>query len=354
MDERSLLIQLCRCHPKGKESRSIADLASQVRWDTVLDLGTRHDLLPLLHSSLQSLRLLSGSVPGEVTSKLERRRYAWVAGYSLFENELGRIRSAAEAKGAPFMVLKGPVLGALVYEDVSLRSFTDIDLVIRPEHRRRVREILTGLGYQFMRRKDQEEDYYLREVRGPGGQINRLWVDVHHRMDINMRLRGRRYDLGEIWRNSVAWMSEYCRRPGWEDFLCHLATHASLDFYPRFILVCDIDRLVRRCKDLDWDRLLRKAREYRCRIDVWLALWLASSLLDTPVPAQMVNTLGRGDPRRAVIEHALGGERIFSERAGSLGRIPLRLATTDRLFELPGILLRYARLFAEHLCVSGS
>ena len=340
MDERSLLLCLCR-HEPGDEVRRHLSAGAAVDWQLVHDLAQRHDLLPLLHDGLNSSGLLdSGACPPTFLSGLEGRRYATAMTNALFAEERDKISTELESRQIPVMLLKGAVLAERVYDDVSLRPFTDLDLVIHPEHRQDLKQILQAMGYRHLEREKKEEDYYIRTLQPSSGRLLRFWIDVHHQMDTNMRRRGRRFPFEEIWRDSQPWLSECCRHPCWEDILCHVATHASLDSYPRFILICDTDAIVRKREDLDWDRAVDKAQRYHAATDLWIALHLAQSLMDAPVPAAVLDRLRPGAIRQLVIERFLNERTILDKRAGTRSRYLFRLATTDRLTDLPDMLLR--------------
>jgi len=341
----TLLSGLSRAIPEEWLCEEIRRPGTVIDWSQVCELGDKHCLLPILHETLHHMGLLkNGYLPKEMVSRLEKGRQVWLLRNLLSIKELERISEAVTEEKIPVLVIKGPVLAELVYRDISLRPFSDLDIVVHPRHRGTIGDLLRKLGYRYMPSAGLPEDSYQAAIIDGGPKWNALWLDVHHDISALMRLRGRRYDIRDMWRASAPYKSPLVRRLCWEDFLCHLATHASLDSYSRFVLLCDIDRLLRIPGFIDWPKALDRAARCRCTVDLWLALDLAKSMLGTEIPKAVSDVLAVGHLRRVMVKSHINEQSVFAEVSGSPRKLLFRVATTDRYAELPVLLFNAAKI----------
>ena len=88
------------------------------------------------------------SVPAAARQRLTDGLAASRARHLVMTRELTRVLRHWAAEGIDVIPLKGPVLAEAVYPDAALRPFRDLDLLVRPEDRRRADVALRGLGYE--------------------------------------------------------------------------------------------------------------------------------------------------------------------------------------------------------------
>ena len=90
---------------------------------------------------------IQGRLPDELVHHF-RNRYATNVRLNLKNAEaVSSIDEAFEEERIRALLVKGMALISCVYDDPGVRSMSDIDLVIWPEHEQRAIEILLGLGY---------------------------------------------------------------------------------------------------------------------------------------------------------------------------------------------------------------
>ena len=65
----------------------------------------------------------------------------------LLAHHAGRVMKAMRAAGLDAMVVKGPTFARRIYPQPWLRTFTDIDVLIVPEHRVKASEVMRSLGF---------------------------------------------------------------------------------------------------------------------------------------------------------------------------------------------------------------
>ncbi len=118
-----------RMSPDSVEEQTSAALT--IDWDRVLVIAADWDVEPVVLSNLS--RLFSSAMPEDVRSRVQLRETevrGWAIAKSLVTAELAM---SLESAGVQTIVLKGPTVGLLAYGDVSMRTFSDIDLLVRPD-----------------------------------------------------------------------------------------------------------------------------------------------------------------------------------------------------------------------------
>jgi len=114
-------------------------------WEGALRLAAFHRLVPVLYYASQSGDSLP-QVPAGVLPVLKREHHATLARNLLLRAHLQQLLQAFQERDIPVIVLKGVVLDEL-YPQPGLRSFGDIDLLMRPADLPQGEELLRSLGF---------------------------------------------------------------------------------------------------------------------------------------------------------------------------------------------------------------
>src|SRR5688572_3051809 len=114
-------------------------------WDRMLATAEAEGLAPAL---AVWLRRHPGDVPPAIAERFAARLQQSIARHVVMSRDLVTVLRALEGEGIPAIPLKGAFLAERVYPRPALRPMSDIDLLIRPEHRVRVDALVRGLGYR--------------------------------------------------------------------------------------------------------------------------------------------------------------------------------------------------------------
>src|SRR5262249_39832510 len=88
------------------------------------------------------------------------------------------------------------------------------------------------------------------------------------------------------------------------DLALFLAAHGTKEGWRTLIWVCDFAELFRKYKHIDWAGVLDRAQQSHYARPLLLAITLASTLLNAPVPAELVNRAQANSAIRALAEKA--------------------------------------------------
>jgi len=169
----------------------------------------------------------------------------------------------------PALWLKGLVLADRLYGRFEARHCGDLDLLVDPADVSRAEELLARLGFERFRPAEAGKEYH------PLAAHHSLWcarvlpdwlliVELHHRLSGPCRCQPA---AAELLRRSqvIEFHGQEMRVPSLEDELLILCLHAHHHNFALLRCLMDVAEFVRRFHDeIDWPRLIQRARESRC------------------------------------------------------------------------------------------
>lgn len=315
--EEQVLCLAARTRLDDADGRRLnAVLAAGIDWDRLWRLGHRHEVLPLVLTTLTSLQAGAGTAPpADWIAAAQRRRVATLIQNASLLGELTAALATMEAAGVDPMPVKGLVLTEMLYGDVALRPAGDIDILVRPEQLPAAREALRSLGYRQKAWPSYEERHH--PFHDP--QYFRTGPDDETCLELHWGLAAPRHyslDTAGLWARSrvVDVFDRRVRVLSPEDTLIHLAVHRARSPL-RLRWIVDIAELVRRTDGLDIAFLLRQAHATGARTSLAVALDLAQGLLGAPVPATLMDGLRIGPVKRVLLERTCGVTAMFAAAA---------------------------------------
>jgi hypothetical protein len=294
--ECQLLLLGCAPAPSESDDARLQTLAREgVDWNQVLSLASRHAVLPLLCSRL--LRTCREIVSREVLEEFQSQWRENVGRNLFLISELTRILALLEANGIEAVPFKGPALSALVYGNISLRQFADLDIFLHRDDIPLAKNLLLSQGYRpEIALPEPQEAAYL------GSQYHYVLIDVAREVMVELHWeftpRYLHFPLAStgLWdrleRRNLSGI-EVCNFSP-EDLLLILCTHGTEHFWGRLGWVCDVAQLI--CREaMAWDRVFDTAEKLGCQRMLSLGLFLASDLVGASLPAK-ISARQQSDP----------------------------------------------------------
>jgi hypothetical protein len=256
------------------------------------------------------------------------------------------IARAFDARGIDHLVLKGPHLGALVYDEAWQRDYGDLDVLVRREQFAAALVALVDSGFSLQAGRPGREatigSYYNRSLLSPQG-----WLVELHRAFSAYDLY--RVDYDALFSRAVPFRFGRVGALGLgrEDLLLHLIIHAAKSHF-RYIEtkhVRDAALLVMRCP-VAWELFVARAAEAGCRTASWVLLSAAVTIHGAPVPDQVLHRLRPSLPWRWWLGLWLTGEQFPLFRRQGLplwwGRLVVAPAIVDNFWHGLASGLRFA------------
>jgi hypothetical protein len=131
-------------------------LQKGIEWSYLHRLARNHRITPLLYWHLNAAD--DSAVPRSVMEALKtdfqynRKRGLFLIG------ELRQIVELFAANGIRVLPYKGAVLAQYVYENVALRTFSDIDILIEKHDLYKIKALLISIGYELREKFNETQE----------------------------------------------------------------------------------------------------------------------------------------------------------------------------------------------------
>ena len=275
---------LLECASPEPDLRRIAELIRPADWARLLALAEDHGVTGHLAARLRELD--ASFIPAETLQALRDRQRAQTFVSLRMTAELFHLldRFASEAIGA--LVVKGPVLAVQAYGDPAMRSYGDLDLLVRQRDIRRATELMIAAGYQAAVSLASIDSGKI-----PGQYLfskpdAKLLVELHN--DFTLRYFPRRLPLEEFFERQIRVRLDAHDAPALcvEDELVLICIHGAKHFWERLIWIADVAALVNRQTAIDWPHVAESAKEVGAERMLHTGLSLAKKLLKLQLPAE--------------------------------------------------------------------
>jgi len=273
---------LLECASPASDARRLEELAGSADWSRLLILAEEHGVLAHLAKRLHELD--ENLVPAKIRRTLLERHRAQVFSTLRMTAELFRLLELFAAKDIPALVVKGPVLAMQAYGDPTMRSYGDLDLLVRQRDIRRATESLQATGYQAA--------VPLRAIDAgkiPGQYLfskpdAKLIVELHN--DFTLRYFPRRLPIEDFFARQIRVCLDGYEAPALsvEDELVLICIHGAKHLWERLIWIADVAALVTRQTGIDWARASASARAVRAEHLLHTGLRLAADVLHAHLP----------------------------------------------------------------------
>lgn len=266
------------------------------------------------------------------------RRYETNARENLARTrELLRVLGLFDAQGIPALPYKGPALAQILYGDIALREFEDLDILVRATDLRRAKAVLEAEGYR--------PDYPLEPAveaafRRSRAQYHRVLIhpdtgvkfELHWKTDPGFPVEASHDDGWWASRPAMPLLEGTIRCFSREELLLVLCLHGTRHQGYRLGWLVEIAALIQQ-GGLDWSPVLATARRLSCTRRLVVPLHLVNTMLGVPLPSDAVQAIA-ADPRVDTLSARITS-RLFSRNMEELSsrerlRVSLQFYETMR------------------------
>ena len=266
-------------------------LAEPLDWTALVESALRHGVTAQVFARL--LEVAESELPADIAQasrahieQLRTRNRELIV-------ELVAILDAFEAASIDVIPLKGPVLAHLVYRDAAIRACRDLDFLVRRADVERALDVLRELAYRpysgtpdlTARRETALQALYGQDALWRPGA--RAAVEPHWALvPGNLRLA---IDHDGIWQRSrlIAFEGRNIRSLAPEDLVLGIAIHGGKDEWSKLQIVSDLAHAIVSVGELDWPRILARAKRERCLRILLTGMRLVERLMGLTLPSVM-------------------------------------------------------------------
>ena len=261
-------------------------------WDYLITTIIERGIGPLFYKKLPFLTN-SSLIPETVKNKLQQAYYKTFSRSTILYEHFRRIAEAFYLQDVPVITLKGIYLSEWLYQDIGLRQFSDIDLLVKEKEGEKCLRILSDLGYKPSEISLSESVLSKFELIHYSAMIlDGVSVEIH----IKLHSDTEKYNLlvPELWKNAVLTtinginvftLNTY-------DLLIHLCLHLDKHFqtgHVQFTCFNDITNLLERVSyTLNWTKFTESCKLYKCEEIVFKYIVMNHNYMQASVPADII------------------------------------------------------------------
>ena len=259
-------------------------------WDMFIRVCIRHKVLPLVFNGL--LKNHKDDIPESVKTNVETYLFEnSVNNYALIE-KLFLVLEQFERNGIQALPFKGPVLARVLFDDISLRRYLDLDILIPQKDAFRALEVLEELGCKPDTPLPEGNKRFVYIKNLPG--INMIWSEKELSIDLQWDIANRytytpiKLDHFENRLETVLVDQRALPSLPAEEYLCYLCVHGTKHRWQILDGVCCVSELIRVRSDMDWEYVWAYAEKLHCKTSLLLGLYLAEYLLNAELPGFII------------------------------------------------------------------
>ena len=274
---------LARSYHSDAVVEKIDNLASQdIDWNELTGLIQHHRISGLC---LETFRKLNHpSIPTELIHTLQAECTQSTRNALVLMNALHKLIELIQSQGIEVACFKGVVAAQLIYGQLSMRNFSDIDLFVRPADHAATEHLLIENGFRITNRYD---DAYQSSLRDDQRRVN---VDLHwgvppQELNLTAHLLWDNISTIDIGNQAIPTFS-------FADTLLLTAVNAIKEYWDSHLYrFCDLAELIHRHPQPDWNAIFRRAEQLGCQRTLFAALIVSEKLLGAPIPRDVTNML---------------------------------------------------------------
>lgn len=283
--EFQILIACCDKYRSTEVKQQLLHLLPDVNWSYLIELADLHGMTALAYWHLKQLD--TDLIPTDVCSKFSEsflansQRNLQMTGI-LFEI-LKNLRDA-KVTAVPF---KGPLLALQAYDNISLRQFGDLDILVRPDSVPLAKGCLESLGFASEIRLSDKQLYNFISSQHElvlYRESDEMTVELH------WHLKPRYFyfplETDDVLNRTVTVQLQGRPVPslGKEDLLLYLCAHGTKHLWERLEWLAGVSAIAETFDRSNWELFLERTKELSAERIVCLSLRLCHKLFEANYP----------------------------------------------------------------------
>jgi hypothetical protein len=337
----------------GPQIRALSERVED--WGKLMRLAERHRVIPFVYKGLKSAKEVK--IPKDLLTDLKKGSQLNSQSVLVKSAQLVQIIKHFQAAGVSVLPFKGPTTAMLAYGDVGLRHFSDLDIMVAPNHLWEAERILFDQGFRrtiphFEMTCKQwpvffRNTHHLVYVHF----ASELRVDLHWRFGENRYLFPIGFD--DLWRDRQILQLGGVSIPtfGNEHTMLLLCTHGANHTWLALFWLNDVARLAAQKSIIDWPKLMKISKRMGTNRMLAEGLILSCLLLGSPLPEHIKDWAATD---KGAVRHM----KISFQRMSSFDHCSYKPFTRSYFSNMfHGILLRkdprYSLVFATRILTAG-
>ena len=260
-----------------------------IDWEKLRALSGKHGVLPILYKKLK--RLKSDQITSKDLEKFKSLNLNIIHWNLIQANQLITILKLLEEKGINVIPFKGPILSAQAYGDLGYRIFCDIDILINPKDFSRVYNTMINEGFRpNMPLTEKKKKYWSRSRRDFEFYTSNAIIDFHQRLtQAHYSFSLSEKEMRE--ENFIYLMNHKIRILSPENTVLSICIHSTKDQWNSLKMISDLSYFLHANPELDWDKLIKKAKKMGISRMVLTGFLLLKEILNESFPEKVLKMI---------------------------------------------------------------
>lgn len=117
------------------------EMIKDLDWEKILQISVRHKVLPIVYKAIYNY------IPIKYQASYDQKYYDIIKKVNIRMHELDRILQITKQNSIDVILLKGPVLSDIIYNDLYARQFADLDLLVKKNDMEKMFYLLNDIGF---------------------------------------------------------------------------------------------------------------------------------------------------------------------------------------------------------------
>ncbi|MEH1965196.1 nucleotidyltransferase domain-containing protein [Nostoc sp.] len=282
--EIELLLCCTRTRIDAETAERIQTLLQQdIDWVYLMQIADRHGTIPLLYQSFKTTG--REAIPKTVLTQLQNHYHTNASRNLFLSHELLNLLKLFQSHKIPAIPFKGLVLAISIYDNLAMRQFSDLDILVKQQDIVKVQELLITQKYQL------ESDSGWQQIF-VHSQKPEVVVDLHWELTPLHYFPFKLPDFETLWQRSkfLTLKGESIIDFSSDDLLIILAVQVARGVNEgkgSLAQICDLAELFRIQQTLNWEQLLQQVSSLELKRPFFISLLIVNTLLNAPLPAQV-------------------------------------------------------------------
>jgi len=295
-----------------------------------MGLATQHGVFPLFYKFLKEHER---EIPAGNVIQDHKLSYLGNVGRNMqLTQRLLNILDLLSGNGVRAIPFKGPVIAVQAYGDIGLRSFCDLDMLIRPEDFFRVYDLMESTEYRSIKPMIARVKGLWRKTRRSFEfQGENFFVDFHQQVAQGPWFLDLKIEWDNLSRVELNGRKVPCMNL--EDTILMLAMHGTHHGWELLKYVADFAHMVSRQKhEIDWEKLVRKAGGMGVLRMVLIGMLLGRTFCGLTIP-ERIEELVAGDGKLAKLVTHFKGQVLETRKSSLIPQTALPRCLASRRFQ---------------------
>ena len=292
--EHELLVLLARTGLETTFRRTERLMNEDIDWNYLFEIAFDHGVYPLVYVNAKRCGLQNAGATAD-----DVRRFESIYEKNSIRNkaltfELLEVLRILQANQIPVIPLKGPLLTHMIYGDLAMRMFSDLDVLVPPNLFDSALSLLIEAGFVLVDKDSTpSKANHKAQKHCTLTKHSRIILELHWSLD-SLNLSAHE-NTNCFWNSAqpYSWFGVSIMLSSNEEMLLYLCRHGSKHLWFRLKWLCDIAVFLQRNTALNWPYIMARAADTRTRRLLLLGLYLTDQLFDSVIPQDVRDEIAK-------------------------------------------------------------